>query len=186
MTPEQQVIAWVGFVAVVMGVIFQGLQFFGVKPSLFVLSYSEIALGFVIGGGALIVLFLILRAATNRRLAKYIVQLKGVTPSANGGTQPSRSEEELITLSIIPSLAHLTIHFAHRNATPTNPNVKCFVVNTSTNQAYWVTEYLLELSKRGRILWVAHDGEADTVRYLAAAGIAVNYAYPKNWELAGH
>jgi hypothetical protein len=184
LTPEERIIAWLGVIFLIAGVVFQGLQYFGVKASSF-LPYSATAVGFVIGGVALITLGLILRSVTNRLLAKYTEELKGESSASKSSNQPPRTDDELITLSIIPNLSHLTIHFAEKDASPTNPNRKYFIVNTSTKHAYWVTEYLLELAKRGRILWVTHDGEADTVNYLAASGITVHNAYPKNWELAG-
>ena len=90
-----------------------------------------------------------------------------------------------VLTTIEPRFAHLTIHYSQITDTPDTPNPARprYVANTTTNEAYWVSDLLEPYIRQRKISWHAHDGSEALKTHFKKNRIHPNEHDPKPEDL---
>lgn len=180
MTLEERVLAWLGIIVLIVGLVFQVIGWLGVTPA-FLIPYASNVVYSLLLLGAITIALLVGRRTKSQTPSIAPIETREGAPHKL--LEFSESNAELMVKTFLPDLSHLTIHYSQRTDTAEHASQPYYVVNARTNQAYWVREEVRELNRRGLIQAVTHSGKDDLLDYLKQNGINLNPHYSQPYEL---
>lgn len=81
------------------------------------------------------------------------------------------------TKNVEPRFKHLKVYYSASTDSPKakhRPNRPYYIVNSNTNQAYYVPDFMMQTIKEGRISWTTYSNEEKLTEYFVSQNINRN------------